>query len=106
MPLSLSVILSGVRTATIICIGTGTLAAYVGAGGLGTYIVRGLNFFRNDLLLLGAVPAALMALLADNLLGRLEQRLIPRGLRVDAGNGNQKNIIAKSEETAVAAKTI
>lgn len=99
LPLSLSVILSGVRTATIICIGTGTLAAYVGAGGLGSYIVRGLNFFRNDLLLLGAVPAALMALLADNLLGRLEQRLIPRGLRVDTGNGNQKNSKYNSAET-------
>jgi len=84
LPLAFSVIMTGIRTATIICIGTGTLAAYVGAGGLGTYIVRGLAFYRNDMLLVGAVPAALLALLADFLLGRLERSLIPRGLRVES----------------------
>lgn len=83
LPLAFSVIMTGIRTATIICIGTGTLAAYVGAGGLGTYIVRGLAFYRNDMLLVGAVPAALLALLADFLLGRLERSLIPRGMKVE-----------------------
>ncbi len=83
LPLAFSVIMTGIRTATVICIGTGTLAAYVGAGGLGTYIVRGLAFFDNALLLIGALPAALLALLADFLLGRLEKRLIPRGLRTE-----------------------
>lgn len=81
LPLAFSVIMAGVRTATVICIGTGTLAAYVGAGGLGVFIVRGLQLFRNYLLIVGAAPAAILALLADYLLGKLEFFLIPRGLR-------------------------
>lgn len=83
LPLSLSVIMTGIRTATVLCIGTGTLAAYVGAGGLGTYIVRGLNMMWYHLLFIGAVPSALLALLADWALGKLEYKLIPRGLRND-----------------------
>ncbi|HHX77414.1 MAG TPA: ABC transporter permease [Firmicutes bacterium] len=81
LPLSLSVIMAGIRTATVICIGTGVLAAYIGAGGLGPYIVRGLALYQNQLLILGAVPAAIMALLADIILGKLEYMLTPRGLR-------------------------
>lgn len=81
LPLAFSVIMTGIRTATVICIGTGTLAAYVGAGGLGTFIVRGLQLFQKQLLLVGAVPAAVMALLADFILGKIENLLIPRGLR-------------------------
>ncbi|MCR3922409.1 MAG: ABC transporter permease [Firmicutes bacterium] len=86
LPLAFSVIMGGIRTATVICIGTGTLAAYVGAGGLGVFIVRGLQLFRNYLLLVGAVPAAVMALSADYLLGKIEYLLIPRGLRSDSSN--------------------
>lgn len=82
LPLALSIIMAGVRTATVMCIGTGTLAAYIGAGGLGVYISRGLQLARNDLLLIGAVPAAILALLADFLLSRVETWLTPRGLRV------------------------
>lgn len=81
-PLAFQVIMGGIRTAAVICIGTGTLAAYIGAGGLGQYIVRGLNFFRNELLLVGAVPSALLALLTDYLLGRFERAVTPRGLLV------------------------
>ncbi len=81
LPLAFSVIMAGIRTATVICIGTGTLAAYIGAGGLGPYIVRGLAFMWNHLLILGAIPAALMALLADFILGKLEYIVTPRGLK-------------------------
>ncbi|NLN06394.1 MAG: ABC transporter permease [Firmicutes bacterium] len=83
LPLALSVIMAGIRTATVICIGTATLAVYIGAGGVGTYIVRGLQLMQNHLLLLGVVPAAVMALLADYLLGKIEYLLIPRGLRAE-----------------------
>ena len=74
-PLSLSVILAGVRTATVITIGVATIAAAIGAGGLGTFIFRGVALVNDALLLAGAIPAALLALLADFLLGRLERRL-------------------------------
>jgi osmoprotectant transport system permease protein len=75
LPLAMSVILTGVRVATVIAVGVTTIAAAVGAGGLGVYIFRGLRQSGDhNLLLAGAVPAALMALTADFLLGRLEKR--------------------------------
>ncbi|HKE07189.1 MAG TPA: ABC transporter permease [Candidatus Acidoferrum sp.] len=74
-PLGLAVILAGVRTATIITIGVATIAAAIGAGGLGTFIFRGVALVNDALLLAGAIPAALLAILADFLLGQLERRL-------------------------------
>ncbi|HYE65149.1 MAG TPA: ABC transporter permease/substrate-binding protein, partial [Pyrinomonadaceae bacterium] len=74
LPLAMSVILTGVRVALVISVGVTTIAAAVGAGGLGVYIFRGLRQYDNNLLLAGAVPAALMALTADFVLGLLEKR--------------------------------
>lgn len=74
-PLALSVILAGIRTATIITIGIATIAAAIGAGGLGTFIFRGVALVSDSLILAGAIPAALLALIADFLLGLLERRL-------------------------------
>ncbi|MGH9908775.1 MAG: glycine betaine ABC transporter substrate-binding protein [Pyrinomonadaceae bacterium] len=74
LPLAMSVILTGVRVAMVIAVGVTTIAAAVGAGGLGVYIFRGLRQNDNSLLLAGAVPAALMALAADFSIGLLEQR--------------------------------
>jgi osmoprotectant transport system permease protein len=77
LPLALNVIVAGVRVATVISVGTATIAAAIGAGGLGTYIFRGLRTVDRTLILAGAVPAAAMALLADLALGSLEQLLSP-----------------------------
>ena len=74
-PLALSVILAGVRTATILTIGVATIAAAIGAGGLGSFIFRGVALVNDALLLAGAIPAALLAILADFLLGLVERRL-------------------------------
>src|SRR2546429_9302397 len=74
-PLALSVILAGIRTATIITIGVATIAAEIGAGGLGTFIFRGVALVSDSLILAGAIPAAVLALIADFLLGLLERRL-------------------------------
>jgi osmoprotectant transport system permease protein len=74
-PLALAFILAGVRTATIITIGVATIAAAIGAGGLGTFIFRGVALVSDELLLAGAIPAALLAILADLLLGFVERRL-------------------------------
>ena len=82
LPIALPVIIGGIRTATIIIIGTATLAAMIGGGGLGDFIITGLGMVRDELILLGAIPAALLALLADFLLGKLEYILTPRGLRI------------------------
>src|SRR6266850_7913630 len=74
LPLAMSVIITGVRVALVIAIGVTTIAAAVGAGGLGVFIFRGIRQFDNNLLLAGAVPAALLALTADFGLGLVEGR--------------------------------
>ena len=74
-PLALSVILAGIRTATVITIGIATIAAAIGAGGLGTFIFRGVALVSDSLILAGAIPAAVLALIEDFLLGMLESRL-------------------------------
>jgi osmoprotectant transport system permease protein len=77
LPLALSVIIAGVRVATVISVGLATIAAAIGAGGLGEFIFRGLAMVNNVVILAGAVPAAILALLADFGLGLLENRLRP-----------------------------
>jgi len=74
LPLAMGVIVTGIRVATVIAVGVTTIAAAVGAGGLGVYIFRGLRQYDNNLLLSGALAAALLALVADFLLGLLEQQ--------------------------------
>ncbi len=74
IPLAFGVILAGVRIATVVGVGIATIAAAIGAGGLGEYIFRGVATVNSTLILAGAVPAALMALAADFLLGLLERR--------------------------------
>ncbi|WP_374712901.1 ABC transporter permease [Symbiobacterium terraclitae] len=82
LPLAFRVIMSGVRTSTVMIIGWATLAAYVGAGGLGEPILTGFALVSPRLILAGGIPVTVMALLADFLLGRLERWVTPRGLRV------------------------
>jgi osmoprotectant transport system permease protein len=77
LPLSLSTLLAGIRVATVLTIGIATIAAAVGAGGLGEFIFRGLAMVNDQLILAGAIPAALLALGADFLLSVLEKRLRP-----------------------------
>jgi osmoprotectant transport system permease protein len=78
LPLALSVILSGVRVAVVVSVGLATIAAAIGAGGLGEFIFRGLAMVNNQLILAGAIPAAVLALSADFGLAWLEKRLRPR----------------------------
>ena len=74
-PLALAFILAGIRTATVITIGVATIAAAIGAGGLGTFIFRGVAMVSDAVILAGAIPAALLAIFADIFLGWLERRL-------------------------------
>jgi osmoprotectant transport system permease protein len=78
LPLALSVIIAGIRVATVISVGLATIAAAIGAGGLGEFIFRGLAMVNNSVILAGAIPAAALALFADFALGLLEKRLQPR----------------------------
>jgi osmoprotectant transport system permease protein len=78
LPLASPVILAGIRVATVITVGVATIAAAIGAGGLGEFIFRGIAMVDNGVILAGAIPAALMALLADFLLGGIEKLLARR----------------------------
>ncbi|MBN3943793.1 MAG: ABC transporter permease [Nostoc sp.] len=75
IPLAMGVILAGVRVATVIAIGIATIAAAIGAGGLGVFIFRGISVVNDQLILAGAVPAATIALLADFAIGWMENKL-------------------------------
>jgi osmoprotectant transport system permease protein len=75
LPLARAVILAGIRTATIITIGVATIAAAIGAGGLGTFIFRGVAMVSDAVILAGAIPAALLAIVADIVLSWVERRL-------------------------------
>jgi osmoprotectant transport system permease protein len=81
LPLASSVIIAGLRVATVISVGTATIAAAIGAGGLGTYIFRGLRSIDRTLILAGAIPAAVMALAADFALGWIERSMAPGAAR-------------------------
>ena len=80
LPLAAPAIMAGVRTAAVICVGTATLAAFIGAGGLGDPIVTGLSLSDTRMILSGALPAALLALAVDALLGAGERAVRPHGI--------------------------
>ncbi|HYE13599.1 MAG TPA: ABC transporter permease/substrate-binding protein, partial [Pyrinomonadaceae bacterium] len=104
LPLAAPVILAGVRVATVICVGVATIAAAIGAGGLGMYIFRGLRQYDNNLLLAGAIPAALLALAADAGLGLLESRMdVRRRRRRDGGSAAARRVVLAAVVLAVMA---
>jgi osmoprotectant transport system permease protein len=80
LPLAAPSIMAGVRTAAVIDVGTATLAAFIGAGGLGDPIVAGLALTDTRMILSGAIPAALLALVVDALLALAERAVRPRGI--------------------------
>lgn len=80
LPLAAPVIMAGIRTAAVINVGTATLAAFIGAGGLGDPIVAGLTLSDTRMILSGAIPAAVLALAVDVLLGAAEKGVTPRGV--------------------------
>jgi osmoprotectant transport system permease protein len=77
LPLAMGVVFAGVRVATVTSVGVATIAAAVGAGGLGTFIFQGLTMVNNGVILAGAIPAALLAITADAAFGFVERRLTP-----------------------------
>jgi len=80
IPLALPIILSGIRTATVYVVSMGTLAAFIGAGGLGNLIIGGLSLFRPEYLIVGAGLGAIMAIFLDRVLGHIEYRITPPGM--------------------------
>lgn len=81
-PLALPFIMAGIRTATVLTVGIATLATFVGAGGLGDVIYRGLQSYNNSLVLAGALPVALLAIGFDFILKLVEKKATPKGMKI------------------------
>lgn len=81
LPMTLPILMAGIRTATVLTIGVAALATFIGAGGLGDVIIRGLNVMDKNLILSGAIPAAILAIVFDFALKKLESKVTPRGLK-------------------------
>jgi osmoprotectant transport system permease protein len=105
LPLALPVILAGVRTAAVVCVGAATIAAAIGAGGLGTYVFRGLATVDTRLILAGAIPAALLALLVDAVLARVEKSASPGRAAVGIAAGAVVLAVAFAAAKAMGAGT-
>lgn len=82
LPLAIPVIMAGIRLSTVYLIGWATLASFVGAGGLGDLIFDGLNLFQPSLILAGAIPSTILALIFDFGLGKLENWMTPTGIQL------------------------
>ena len=78
LPMAMPVIMAGIRLSAVYSIAWATLASYIGAGGLGTYIFNGLTLYQVDMILAGTIPVTILALLVDFVLGKLEKRLTPK----------------------------
>lgn len=81
IPMALPVIMAGVRMAVVLTIGIGAIAAYIGAGGLGVYISRGISTSYDTMVQVGALAVSVLAILADFLLGQVQKSLSPKGVR-------------------------
>ncbi|MGB8955397.1 MAG: ABC transporter permease [Tumebacillaceae bacterium] len=86
LPLARPMIFAGVRTATVMTIGVATLASFIGAGGLGDLILRGISMVDTGVILAGAVPAAVLAILFDLMLAWIDYAVTPKGLRLRKQN--------------------
>jgi osmoprotectant transport system permease protein len=82
LPLSVPVIMAGIRNSIVLLIGIATIAAFIGASGLGVPIFRGIRNARMDLILIGGISVSILALLVDGLMARVERRITPKGLKV------------------------
>lgn len=87
VPLSIGVIMSGIRLSAIYVVAWTSLASYIGAGGLGDFIFNGLDNFNFKFIIMGTIPITLMALLVDSLLGLVEERLVPTFKKIQVSDG-------------------
>ena len=85
LPLALPTIIGGLRMSTVYTVSWAVLASMIGLGGLGDFVYRGTSSNNNTLILLGAIPAAILAVLFGLVIDLLQKRVTPRGLRKEAG---------------------
>ena len=81
-PLAMPIIMSGIRISSVTAVGLMTIAAFIGAGGLGDLVFQGVQAVNNDMILAGAIPACFLAILLDFVLGKVEDIVVPEGIKV------------------------
>lgn len=106
LPLALKVIMGGIRTATVLIVGVATIAGLIGAGGLGDLIFRGLQTYNSGLILAGAIPAALIAILLDFFLKRMEYNASTEALQKKGKSGRKRTLIAAVSAAVLVAALI
>lgn len=82
IPLAMPIIMAGIRIASVTAVGLMTIAAFIGAGGLGYMVFSGVQTVNNNMILSGAIPACILALLIDYIIGKLEKKVVPKGLNI------------------------
>ncbi|MBW9155634.1 ABC transporter permease/substrate-binding protein [Clostridium tagluense] len=92
-PLAMPIIMSGVRISSVTAVGLMTIAAFIGAGGLGFLVYSGVATVSNNMILAGAIPACLLAIFLDFILGRVENIVIPKGIRTTPTKARKNNTI-------------
>ena len=101
-PLAMPIIMSGVRVSSVTAVGLMTIAAFIGAGGLGYLVFSGVSTVNNNMILAGAIPACLLAVVLDFILGKVENIVVPEGIRVNSKPGNI-NKLFKSKKVKIGA---
>ncbi|MEJ2034235.1 MAG: ABC transporter permease, partial [Deltaproteobacteria bacterium] len=101
LPLAMPVILAGLRTAAVMCIGIAAIAAYIGAGGLGVFIQQGIDQAYGEMILAGAILVSLLAILVDGAMAGLEKLLTPRGLKLQGRKGRSSATICSRFSSSI-----
>lgn len=89
-PLAMPIIMSGIRISAVTAVGLMTIAAFIGAGGLGYLVFSGVQTVNNNMILAGAIPACILAVVLDFIIGRIENIVVPEGIKVSNGKDNRK----------------
>ena len=89
-PLAMPVIMSGIRISAVTAVGLMTIAAFIGAGGLGYLVFSGVQTVNNNMILAGAIPACILAIVLDFIIGKIENVVVPEGIKVSNGKGKRK----------------
>lgn len=100
LPLAMPIIMAGIRIAAVTAVGLMTIAAFIGAGGLGYLVFSGIQTVDNNLILCGAIPAAILALIIDYITGKIEKAVTPNGLRDNNG------VIKRNKPSKISKKTL
>ncbi|MGH4140364.1 glycine betaine ABC transporter substrate-binding protein [Clostridium sp.] len=100
-PLAMPIIMSGVRVSSVTAVGLMTIAAFIGAGGLGYLVFSGVSTVNNNMILAGAIPACLLAIVLDFILGKVENIVIPEGIRTSNNKPSKIHELFKNKKVRI-----